>query len=154
VHARALSIILATSVACAVAQASQSRPSTAAPADVRWNVSSTVFGDFTCRGQNDMAMFGTSERSGFVVMIQPARKGARTDYLLFAARGRDSKNMHLKIESLDFDGNAGFKNEVSSVPPDLVPSRTCKGLSLGDGETDSHHIYWNRAKRVFQSWSH
>jgi hypothetical protein len=29
--------------------------------DVRWNESSTVFGDFTCQGRKDIAMYGTSE---------------------------------------------------------------------------------------------
>ena len=122
-------------------------------ADVRWNVSSTVFADFTCRGQRDMALYGTSERSGFVVMIQPSRKGAQPSYLVFATRGREQNNIRLSIESLDFKDDIAFKNEVKVVAPDLRPSKTCQGLALGDGETDSHHIYWNRGKKAFQSWS-
>ena len=104
-------------------------------ADVRWNVSSTVFGDFACRGQKDMALLGVSERSGFVVMVQPARKRAKPSYLVFATRGRDSKNLRLTIEDLDFQSNEDFKREVEASAPGLQPSKTCKGLSLGDGET-------------------
>ena len=151
-HPRVVSTLLATSAACAVAQASP-QPLPAEIADVRWNVSSTVFGDFTCRGKNDMAMHGASDKSGFVVMIQPARKRAKASYLVFATRGRDPKNLQLKIESLDFDNDKEFKKEVAGAAPGLVPSKTCKGLSLGDGETDSHHIFWNRGKKTFQSWS-
>ncbi|CAN0515004.1 unnamed protein product, partial [Phaeothamnion confervicola] len=119
-------------------------------ADVRWNVSSTVFGDFTCRGQRDMALYGTSERSGFVVMIQPSRRGAQPSCLVFATRGREQKSIRLATESLDFKDDVAFRNEVKAAAPDLQPSKTCQGLALGDGETDSHHIYWNRAKKAFQ----
>lgn len=100
-----------------------------------------------------MAMHGTSDKSGFVVMIQPARRGAKASYLVFATRGREPKNLQLKIESLDFDNDREFKKEIAVAAPGLVPSKTCKGLSLGDGETDSHHIFWNRQKKTLQSWS-
>ena len=122
-------------------------------ADVRWSVSSTVFGNFSCGGQRDMAIYGTSERSGFVVMIQPSRKGTKPSYLIFATRGREPKNISLSVESLDFDDDIAFKQEVSAAAPGLRPSKTCKGLALGDVETDAHHIYWNRGKKAFQSWS-
>ena len=121
--------------------------------DVRWSVSSTVFGDFTCRRQRDMALYGTSEKSGFVVMIQPSRKGAKPNYLVFPTRGRESKNIRLTVETLDFNDDVAFKQEVIAAAPGLQPSKTCQGLALGDGETDANHIYWNRAKKVFQSWS-
>jgi hypothetical protein len=122
-------------------------------ADVHWRVSSTVFGDFSCRGQRDMAVFGTSEKSGFVVMIQPSRKGAKPSYLIFATRSREPKDVRLAVESLDFNDDVAFREEVSAVAPDLRPSKTCQGLALGDGETDANHIYWNRGKRAFESWS-
>ena len=122
-------------------------------ADVRWSVNSTVFGDFTCRGQRDMALYGTSESSGFVVMIQPSRKGAKPSYLVFATRGREPKNVRLAAEGLDFADDVAFKKEVTFVAPGLQSSKTCQGLTLGDGETDAHHIYWNRDKKAFQAWS-
>ena len=106
-----------------------------------------------CRGQRDVALYGTSERSGFVVVIRPSRKGAKPSYLVFATRGREPKNIRLSVESLDFKDDIAFKNEVRAVAPDLRPSKTCQGLALGDGETDSTHIYWNRGKKAFQSWS-
>jgi len=121
--------------------------------DVRWNVSSTVFGDFACRGHRDTALYGTSEKSGFVVMIQPSDKGAKTSYLVFATRNREPKNIRLTVESLDFSNDVAFNREVAALAPGLQPSKTCNGLALGDGETDAHHIYWNRAKKAFQSWS-
>jgi hypothetical protein len=122
-------------------------------ADVRWSVSSTVFGDFACRGQRDMALYGTSENSGFVVMIQPSSKGAKPSYLVFPTRGREPKNIRLAVESLDFSNDVAFKQEVIAAAPGLQPSKTCQSLALGDGETDAHHIYWNRDKKAFQSWS-
>jgi hypothetical protein len=121
--------------------------------DVRWIVGSTVFGDFTCRGLRDMARFGTSKRSGFVVMVQPSHKKAKPSYLVFATRGRKPQNIRLAVESLDFNDDAAFKQEVAESAPGLRPSTTCQGLSLGDGETDAHHIYWNTGKKAFESWS-
>ena len=100
-----------------------------------------------------MAMYGTSEKSGFVVMIQPAAENARPSYLIFMPRGRDPKTLQLKVEDLDFDRDHDFKKELEAAAPGLVPSKSCKGLSLGDGETDSHHIYWHRKKKAFRSWS-
>ena len=100
-----------------------------------------------------MALYGTSERSGFVVMIQPSSKGAKPSYLVFATRGREPKNIRLAAESLDFTNDVEFKQEVIAVAPGLRPSKTCQGLALGDGETDAHHIYWNRDKKAFESWS-
>ena len=144
--------LLATSAGCAVGR-SIPEPLPVEIADVRWNVSSTVFGDFTCRGQQDMAMYGTSDTSGFVVMIQPAPKRAKPSYMIFATRGRDPKSLRLKVESLDFDRDHDFKKELEEAAPGLVPSKSCKGLSFGNGETDSHHIYWHRARKVFSSWS-
>ena len=121
--------------------------------DVRWNVSSTVFGDFACRGKQDMALFGESKKSGFVVMVQLARKGVKPKYLFFAARGRDPKGLRLTVESLDFSEDVEFKQEISATAPGLQPSKSCRGLALGDDETDANHIYWNRKEKVFQSWS-
>ncbi len=121
--------------------------------DVRWNVSSTVFGDFTCQGRKDIAMYGISEKSGFVVMIQSAQKNTKPSYLVFSTRDRDPKNLRLIVESLDFGNDAAFKEELKYSAPDLQPSKTCKGLGLGDGETDAQHIYWNRSRKRFESWS-
>ncbi len=122
-------------------------------ADVRWNVSSTVFGNFACQGQRDMAILGVSERTGYVVMVQRARKGTKPTYLTFATRGRDPGNLRLAIEDLDFESNEDIKRELEATAPGLRPSKTCKGLSLGDGESDSHHIYWDRQRKTFMSWS-
>lgn len=137
---------------CALAHAAP-HPLPTEIAAVRWSVSSTVFGDFACRGQRDMALYGTSEKSGFVVMIQPSHKGAKPSYLVFAARGREPKNVRLAVESLDFNDDVAFRQEVVAAAPGLQPSKTCQGLALGDGETDAHHIYWNRREKAFQSWS-
>lgn len=144
--------LLATSAGHVVAQALP-QPLPARIADVRWNAGSTVFGDFTCQGQQDMAMYGTSESSGFVVMIRPAAKNAKPSYMIFATRGRDPKSLQLKVESLDFDRDQDFKKELEAAAPGLVSSKSCKGLSFGDGETDSHHIYWHREEKAFRSWS-
>ena len=121
--------------------------------DVRWNASSTVYGDFVCEGQHDMALFGESDKSGFVVMLRPAHKEEKTSYLVFPTRGRDPKNLRLTVESLDFADNKAFVQEIKSIAPSLQDSKTCKGIALGDGETDANHIYWNRGEKVFQWWS-
>lgn len=148
-HRFAGAALVATSVVCAHAHTTLPREIS----DVSWNARSTVFGNFTCRGQQDLARFGVSEKSGFVVMVQPARKGAKPSYLVFATRGRDPKNLRLEVESLDFADDEAFKQEIKAAAPGLQPSRTCKGLSFGDGETDAHHIFWDRRQRVFHSWS-
>jgi hypothetical protein len=36
--------------------------------------------------------------------------------------------------------------------PGFQQSKTCKGLNLSDGETDSAHIYWNHKALRFGEW--
>ena len=151
-HLPAAAALLLVSLAAARVQAAP-QPLPDEVSDVQWHVATTIFGDFTCRGLQDVAMFGVSEKSGFVVVVQPRGKASKASYLSFASRGRDPANMRLTAESLDLSNDEESKRQQEYLPRDLKASKTCKGLAFGDGETDSHHIYWSRDKKVLRAWS-
>lgn len=58
----------------------------------------------------------------------------------------------LSKEDLDFEV-AELESEVGELPEGLQPSKTCFGLNLSDGKTDSAHIFWDRKTGRLESWS-
>jgi hypothetical protein len=137
----------------AYAEASTSSPMLEEITGVRWNVTSTVFGDFTCSGKKDIAMYGTSEKSGYVVMIQPAKKGAKPSYLVFPDQRPDPSSIEFIVESLDVARDKALQKELRFAAPTFRSSKKCKGLLFRVGDTDAKHIFWDRRARAFKWWS-
>jgi hypothetical protein len=68
-----------------------------------------------------------------------------------AVAGEGEAAAVLSKESLDLDLTQ-FGPEPDAVPPGLVPSKTCEGLNLSDGDVDSAHIYWDARSGHFRNW--
>ena len=116
-----------------------------------WRTDSAILGDFTCQGIQQHAIFGTTQ-SEVVVAVFTRSLNKKPDLLRFASPRWDSPSMTLTTESLDFQPD-DFKQSLGAVPDGMKSSKTCKGLNLGDGETDSMHIYWNHKDKRFSAWS-
>lgn len=114
---------------------------------VKWRPNSVLTADFSCRGRKEQAILGTSSAE-IVIAVFLNGTSQRPEVLHYSAKVRDAANAELKIEEQDFDP----KDEVGVDLPGFKRSRTCKGLNLSDGRTDSAHIYWNHEARRFNDW--
>lgn len=114
---------------------------------ISWRAKSVIAGDFRCHGRTERAILGTNE-SEIVVVVFLNGLNSRPQVLRYSARVRDAASAILEIESLDFDP----QEALGYVLPGFRRSRTCKGLNLSDGRSDSAHIYWNHESRRFDDW--
>lgn len=105
-------------------------------------------GDFTCRGRKQQAILGTNAAE-IVIAVFVNGISARPEVLRYSAKARNAKTAELKVEALDFDPKADIGYEL----PGFRRSKSCKGLNLSDGLTDSAHIYWNRESNRFEDWT-
>jgi hypothetical protein len=69
--------------------------------------------------------------------------------LRYSAKARDPKTAELTVEGLDYDPNQDIGYELEG----FQRSKSCKGLNLADGLTDSAHIYWNLKAHRFDDWT-
>jgi hypothetical protein len=108
---------------------------------------SLVKGNFDCSGRKQQAVLGTNESDVTVlVFLNGARN--RPEALEVSGRVKNPALTRLSKESLDYDPQA----EVGSILPGFVKSKTCTGLNLSDGETDSVHIYWDHESHHLSCW--
>jgi hypothetical protein len=151
--ALALCIALALSmlIICTQARAARSLSTTEAAArhvpGVNWRAGSIVAGDFTCRGRMEKAILGTGNTE-IVVAVFVRGTAYRPEVLRHSAKVRRAATAVLTIENLDFDP----MEALGYLLPGFRQSKTCKGLNLTDGESDSAHIYWNREDHRFDDW--
>jgi hypothetical protein len=132
---------------------SQSRVEAAARqavAGMAWR-SPVVTGDFSCRGRHEYAILGTGA-SEIAVVVFAAEQAEPIGVLRLPLSGRDPKATVLSREDLDFAPEE-FERDSGPLPEGLLPSKTCLGLSVGDGRAASAHIYWNRRAKRFATWS-
>jgi hypothetical protein len=115
---------------------------------VAWLTRSVVTGDFTCRRRGEQAILGTNE-SEIVIAVFVNGIKARPEVLRYSAKARNAKTAELTIEDLDYDP----KQDLGYELPGFRRSKSCKGLNLGDGLTDSAHIYWNHVSHRFEVWT-
>ncbi len=119
---------------------------------VSWRAGSVVAADFTCRGRLDRAILGTEKsaetgKSNIVVAVFVNGTGRPPEVIRDG--GRDAQRAKLTTESLDYDPEVSLGYPL----PGFQRSKTCKGLNISDGETDSRHLYWNHIYGRFDSWS-
>jgi len=119
--------------------------------NVHWKSDQEVVGDFTCLGNAERAVLGTTN-SEIVVAVFTDGMNMRPKVLRFPSGRRNPETASLVAEDLDFKKKQ-LEKELGYVPEGLKPSKTCKGLNMSDQNTDSAHIYWHREKRRFLSWS-
>jgi hypothetical protein len=116
-------------------------------AGTRWRADSVVTGDFTCRGRKQHAILGTNAKE-IVVAVFLNDTDHPPEVLRYSAETRNPASVVLALESQDYDP----RDEVGDVPG-FRRSKTCKGLNLSDGQTDSAHIYWNHDAKRFDDWT-
>jgi hypothetical protein len=113
-----------------------------------WQSGSAVTGDFSCRGRRQQAILGLST-SEIVIAVFVNGLETRPEVLRYSAKARNPKNVKLTTEELDFSPTEDLGYEL----PGFQRSKSCRGLNLSDGQTDSAHIYWNRDAHRFEDWS-
>jgi len=115
---------------------------------VAWRRDSALAGNFACAGRTEEAILGVS-KTEIVVAVFVHGLNMRPEILRYSANSRNPATVKLEVESLDYD-----PKEVIGYDPDgFKRSRSCKGLNLSDGETDSAHIYWNEKLHRFDDWT-
>ncbi len=114
---------------------------------INWRTNSVVKGDFSCHGRADAAILGTSQTE-IVVAVFTNGLAKSPQVLRYLAKVRFPESATLEIEGQDFELNKELGFEV----PGFERSKTCKGLRLDDGRTDSPHIYWDHKHRRFDDW--
>lgn len=113
-----------------------------------WHEDSILTGDFSCGGLNEQAILGTNSKEiAIAVFLNGTRNPPQV--LRYSASVRNPSLAALGIEDLDYDP----EKEAGEALPGFRRSKTCRGLNLSDGETDSAHIYWNRKSHRFVDWS-
>lgn len=110
---------------------------------VAWRVDSVIRADFTCRGRKQTAILGDSP-TAVVVAVFLNGLDHRPEVIRLTFPHSPTK---LEAEDLDYD-----PKEFDYPLPGFQRSKTCKGFSLNDGETDPAHIYWNHASARFDYW--
>jgi hypothetical protein len=123
----------------------------AADSSVVWEPQSVLVGDVDCDGVPDSVFVGRSPSRVAVGVIRA--NSLVPDILSFGVHGGvvqdevGSSNAQLTFESLDYDP----REEVGEIDG-FQRSRVCKGLDLGDGESDSMHLFWNRKSHQLEWW--
>jgi len=115
---------------------------------VNWRPGSVVLADFTCVGHKQQAILGINSTE-IVIAIFINGPGSQPKVLRYSAKSRNPAHATLTAEGLDYDPTEDPGYEL----PGFRRSKSCKGLNLSDGETDSAHIYWNYASRQFNDWA-
>jgi hypothetical protein len=153
---RMRTIVLLALVACSSqAPANELQPQVASAAkrfypNAQWQPSSVVTGNFTCRGQKEHAVLGTSP-SEIVVAVFVRGLNSKPELLQYSTSARSPNSAILTVEDLDFDAKE-FQEQIGPLPEGLKPSKSCVGLNMSDQMIDSAHIYWNRKARRFEDW--
>jgi hypothetical protein len=108
---------------------------------VSWKADAIVVADITCRGKMEHAIIGIvhSQATRPYIMLAVFADGLSGQPELFVDSIHNPELGKLKLESLDYDP----KEEIGQSLRGFQRSKTCQGLNLGDGETDSFHIFWN-----------
>jgi hypothetical protein len=112
-----------------------------------WRADSVVSGDFSCRGRMEQAILG-ADQTEIVVAVFLDGTNKRPQVLRYSAKVRNPLSTTLETEDLDYDP----KEDLGYGLPGFRRSKTCRGIKLNDGRTDSPHIYWNHNSHRFEDW--
>ena len=96
----------------------------------------------------ESAILGVSE-SEIVIAVFVNGLGASPEILRYSGKARDTNAAELKTEQLDYDPKEVIGFELDG----FRRSKSCAGLNLSDGRTDSTHIYWNHNAHRFDDWT-
>ena len=150
---RALAGALAM-LACAGAAAADADVKAAAErfvSGIAWQAPSVLAGDFSCAGQRQFAILGTSAHE-IVVAVFTHGLAQAPEVLRFESEERKAGAAKIRLEetSLTLDE---VKTLAGAEPPGYQASASCKGVRLSDDASDAAHIYWDHVAKRFDSWS-
>ncbi len=122
---------------------------------VKWDTKSMKKADFNCDGKGDFALLGKEgSKVAVAVVLGPLTDNSKIliTRLLVGKNSQDSlcsPRAKLSIEDQDYDPAENF----DGVPlPGFRRSKTCKGINVSDGESDSFHFFWNHDLKSLQWW--
>jgi len=110
---------------------------------VTWHSDNVIRADFTCRGRKQTAILGEGPKE-VVVVVFLSGLDHRPEILRFTFFQSSPK---IEADDLDYD-----PEDLDYPLPGFQRSKTCKGLSVDDGETDPAHVYWNHKSGQFNFW--
>ncbi|MBC1262359.1 hypothetical protein FQK07_14060 [Synechococcus sp. BSF8S] len=118
--------------------------------NIRWHVSSVVWGDFSCRGLPQAALAG--ETAG-VMHVAIFRTGPRLppDVLEFSVPLRSPTSSQLQVIPLKRLARMA-RLAAGGFPDGLRPQAPCDAIRIDDSEVDAAYIYWNYNSKRFSSW--
>ena len=114
-----------------------------------WKTGTVKKADLNCDGRTDLAILGFN---GGKVGVAIFMHGHRQKPALLEFAAYEPKLAELKIEMLT-NTRTDFREMLGEMPDGYRRSKVCRGLSVGDGDRDSTHIYWNHKKKGFSTWS-
>ena len=123
----------------------------AADSSVTWEVQSVLIGDVDCDGVPDSAFVGRSPSRVDVGVVRA--RVPTPDILSFGVHGAGVQNAvgsnkaQLAFESLDYD-----PSEAVGEIDGFQRSKECRGLNLGDEDSDTMHLFWNRKSHHLDWW--
>ncbi len=118
---------------------------------VTWEPASLLIADIDCDGKPDSIFVGRSPVRVAVGLIRAA--DLAPDVISFGVHGGihedevGSNDAQLALESLDYD-----PRDMIGEIDGFQRSNVCKGLNLGDGESDSMHLFWNHKSHQLDWW--
>jgi hypothetical protein len=113
---------------------------------VKWQPTTVITADFSCRGRKEQAILG-ADSADIVIAVFLNGTNQKPEVLRYSAKVRNARSVELTNEDQDYD-----PKDRGVDLPGFKRSRTCKGLNLSDGRSDSAHIYWNHTDRRFDDW--
>jgi hypothetical protein len=150
----ALVALLASACSSNVRQPQNARSQlAAADSAANWPTDSTVVGDIDCDGLQDTAMVGHRDKDIRVGIVFGATRPPDITTIPVAPAAQDAlptTKVSLRVESIDYDP---AKNDGGELRLEgFQQSKSCIGLNLSDGNTDSMHMYWNHVAKRLDWW--
>lgn len=119
--------------------------------DVKWDKATVLEGDFNDDRQNDFAMIGYVGRQVVIGMListlkngTPKVQTMQFDIYPNEQASKSKAPAIFELETLtcgDEDRYAGCR-----------PSKKAKSIALGDGDSDTYHLYWHAKTNMMQGW--
>ncbi len=126
----------------------------AADSAVAWSADSAIIGDIDCDGLPDTALLGHGRadvRVGIVFGMTKPPSITTIEIAPSVQTALPTANVRLVVDDMDYDPT----NVAEGGPGPLEGfrrSKSCVGLNLSDGDTDSMHMYWNHVAGRLDLW--
>ena len=118
--------------------------------NLTWQEESVLVGDFSCHGNQEFAILGTS-REVIAVAIFLRGLDSKPEVLEYSTRVRNASYAILTVEPFGSSLEA-IESDIGYIPEGMRPSTSCTGLGMSDQEIDAAHIYWNHEQQRFSDW--